>query len=323
MRAKDILIHNRCKFNCQYQGGTAVRIVTFRRATEERTGFLIDQNVYDIQSCASFFGTEALPSSLADILAVEKAVTLTDLFGKVEEARQGNTDLPLKCWAALEEVRLCAPIARPPKIVCLGRNYRDHAEEQGAKIPEAPLLFAKAPTAVIGPDQPIVIPKGSTKVDFEGELALVIGRRTSRADEKQAAEAIFGYTCLNDVTEREAQSREKQWFRAKSMDTFAPLGPCITTSDEVGDPLDLNLTTRVNGEVMQSGTTGDLIFQPVDIVIFASRNITLEPGDIISTGTPGGVGVFRDPQVFLKAGDVVEIEIDKIGTLSNPVVDEI
>lgn len=299
-----------------------MRIATFRRATEERTGFLIDQNVYDVESCASFFGMEALPSNLADILALDRAAALKELVSKVEEARQASTELPLQCWATLEEVRLCAPIPRPPKIICLGRNYRDHAEEQGAKIPEAPLLFAKAPTAVIGPGQPIVIPGGSTKVDFEGELALIIGKRTSRANQKQAAEAIFGYTCLNDVTEREAQAREKQWFRAKSMDTFAPLGPCITTRDEVGDPLDLSLTTRVNGEVMQSGTTGDLIFAPVDIVIFASRSITLEPGDIISTGTPGGVGVFRDPQVFLKMGDVVEITIDKIGTLSNPVVDE-
>jgi 2-keto-4-pentenoate hydratase/2-oxohepta-3-ene-1,7-dioic acid hydratase in catechol pathway len=210
----------------------------------------------------------------------------------------------------------------PSKIVCLGRNYRDHAEEQGAKIPEAPLLFAKAPSAVIGPDQPIVIPKGSTKVDFEGEFALVIGKRASRADENQAAEAIFGYTILNDVSEREAQFREKQWFRAKSMDTFAPLGPCVTTTDEIGNPLDLSLTTKVNSDVMQSDSTKNLIFTPIDIVTFISRNITLEPGDVISTGTPGGVGVFRDPQVFLRAGDTVEITIDKIGTLSNPVVDE-
>jgi 2-keto-4-pentenoate hydratase/2-oxohepta-3-ene-1,7-dioic acid hydratase in catechol pathway len=299
-----------------------VRIATFRRGMEERTGFLTDGHVYDIQSCASFFGMEALPSNLTGILALGRIAELGELISKVEKARKGNTELPLQCWATLEEVRLCAPIGRPPKIICLGRNYRDHAEEQGAKIPEAPLLFAKASTAIIGPDQPIVIPKGSTKVDFEGELAMVIGKRTSRANEKQAAEAIFGYTCLNDVTEREAQAKEKQWFRAKSMDTFAPLGPCITTSDQIGDPLDLGLTTKVNGEVMQSGTTADLIFSPVDIVIFASRAITLEPGDIISTGTPGGVGVFRDPQVFLKPGDVVEITIDKIGTLSNPVVKE-
>jgi acylpyruvate hydrolase len=298
-----------------------LRIVTFRRATDERVGFLIDQSVYDIQACASFFGMDVLPSSLIEILSAGKTDLLADLFARIEESRQGNAEPPLQCWAALEEVRLCAPVT-PSKIICLGRNYRDHAEEQGAKVPEAPLLFAKAPSAVIGPDQPIVIPEGSTKVDFEGELALVIGRRTSRADGNQAGQAIFGYTCLNDVTEREAQFREKQWFRGKSMDTFAPMGPCITTADEVGDPLDLALKTEVNGEVMQSGTTNDLIFAPADIIMFASRNITLEPGDVISTGTPAGVGVFRDPQVFLKAGDTVQITIDKIGTLSNPVVNE-
>ena len=164
-----------------------------------------------------------------------------------------------------------------------------------------------------------MIPKGSTKVDFEGELAFIMGRTVKNPTEKQAEEAIFGYTCLNDVTEREAQFGEKQWFRGKSMDTFAPMGPWVVTSDEIGNPLDLRISTKVNSEVMQSESTSMLIFTPVDIVVFAAKTITLEPGDVVSTGTPGGVGVFRDPQVFLKRGDTVEITIENIGTLHNPV----
>lgn len=299
-----------------------MKVITYMRAEGERAGILIEDTVYDIEYCSLFLDMEPIPPDLAGLLSAGKTQALRDLNLMLNEASKDKRDLPLRCWAALTEVRLRAPIRRPTKMICLGRNYRGHAQEQGAKVSESPLLFAKAPSSIIDPGQSIVIPAGSVKVDYEGELAFVIGRRTSKVSEDRAGEAIFGYCCLNDVTDREIQFNEKQWFRSKSIDTFAPLGPWIVTPDEIGDALDLRITTKVNGQVMQSDTTGNMVFTPYDIISFVTRNMTLEPGDIISTGTPAGVGVFRDPQVFLKDGDVVEITIDGIGTLKNPVAKE-
>ena len=296
-----------------------MRVISYTRGADERAGILIDETVYDVETCAGFLGIDEMPTGLLCLLSSGRAERLSDLHRRLLETRHDEQELPLQCWASLEEIRVLPPISRPPKIVCVGRNYRDHAEEQGAKLPEAPLLFAKAPTSVIGTGDPIVIPKGSVKVDYEGELALVIGHEVRSVGVDRAARAIFGYCCLNDVTEREAQFSEKQWFRSKSMDTFAPLGPWIVTRDELGDAPELAITTRLNSEVMQSSSTANLIFKPADVVAFVARNITLTPGDIISTGTPGGVGVFRDPQVFLKSGDTVEVTIEGIGTLVNPV----
>jgi 2-keto-4-pentenoate hydratase/2-oxohepta-3-ene-1,7-dioic acid hydratase in catechol pathway len=297
----------------------AVRVLTYARARDRRAGLLVEDSVYDIAACSTYFRLGDLPPRVLDLLSLGKETALRELHDRILQSLRDGDHLPLQCCLGRDEVRLCAPIPRPPKIICLGRNYRDHIEEQKAKAPEKPLLFSKASSAVTGPEDPIVIPTRSTKIDFEGELAFVIGRRIKRPDSDEAQGAIFGYTCLNDVTDREAQFGEKQWFRGKSMDTFAPMGPWIVTADEVGDPLDLHITTKVNSEVMQSESTGMLIFTPVDILVFAAETMTLEPGDVISTGTPGGVGVFRDPQVFLKDGDVVEITVEKIGTLSNPV----
>jgi 2,4-diketo-3-deoxy-L-fuconate hydrolase len=321
-QALDILIENRIHFNPEKTEEGAVKVLTYARAREKRAGLLLEQQVYDIAACSTYFGMDGLPDSLPDLLALEKEAPMRVLYDHILENCRNGDDLPLQCCIGLDEVRLCAPIPRPPKLICLGRNYRDHIEEQGAKAPEKPLLFSKASTAVINPGDPIVIPKGSTQVDFEGELAFIMGKTVKSPTEKEAEEAIFGYTCLNDVTEREAQFGEKQWFRGKSMDTFAQMGPWIVTSDEIGDPLDLRISTQVNSEVMQSESTSMLIFTPVDIIRFVARTITLEPGDVISTGTPGGVGVFRDPQIFLKDGDVVEVIVENIGTLSNPVESE-
>jgi 2-keto-4-pentenoate hydratase/2-oxohepta-3-ene-1,7-dioic acid hydratase in catechol pathway len=299
-----------------------VKLLTYARAREKKAGLVLEQHVYDIAACSTYFGMEGLPADVLDLLTHGKGDLLRSLHDRIVESMQKTDNLPLQCCLGLDEVRLCAPVPRPPKLICLGRNYRDHIEEQNAEPPAKPLLFAKASTAVTNPGDPIVIPAGSNKVDFEGELALIIGKTVKKPSREEAEAAIFGYTCLNDVTEREAQFGEKQWFRGKSMDTFAPMGPWIVTADEVGDPLDLRISTKVNSEVMQSESTGMLIFTPVDIIVFAAQTITLEPGDVISTGTPGGVGVFRDPQVFLKEGDVVEITIENIGTLSNPVESE-
>jgi len=211
------------------------------------------------------------------------------------------------------------PIDRPEKIVCVGLNYRDHAEEQGTELPGAPLLFAKWPNALIGPGDPIVIPRASEKVDYEAELGVVIGSRVRGISEENALEAVRGYLCLNDVSARDLQFSDGQWTRGKSPDTFCPVGPRLVPRDEVPDPQALGIRCRLNGELMQDSTTANMIFGVAAIVAYASATMTLEPGDLIATGTPAGVGVFRDPQVLLKDGDEVTVEIDGLGALTNPV----
>jgi 2-keto-4-pentenoate hydratase/2-oxohepta-3-ene-1,7-dioic acid hydratase in catechol pathway len=211
------------------------------------------------------------------------------------------------------------PINRPGKIVCVGLNYRDHAEEQGVELPTAPLLFAKWPNALIGPGDPIVIPPTVTKCDYEAELGVVMGARVSRVSKENALEAVRGYVCANDVSARDLQFGDGQWTRGKSVDTFCPVGPLVP-ADEVPDPHDLRIRTIVSGEVLQDSTTANLVFGVDEVISYASQTITFEPGDLILTGTPAGVGVFRKPPRLLEPGDEVTIEIERIGSLSNPVV---
>jgi len=212
------------------------------------------------------------------------------------------------------------PIERPGKIVCVGLNYHDHAEEQGAELPEEPLLFAKWPTALIGPGDPIVIPPLVTKCDYEAELGVVIGEKVRGVSKENALEAVRGYLCANDVSARDLQFKDGQWTRAKSVDTFCPVGPRLVPAAEIPDPHDLRIRAIVSGEVLQDSTTANLIFGVDEIVSYASQTMTLEPGDLILTGTPAGVGVFRNPQRLLQPGDEVTIEIERIGSLTNPVV---
>jgi 2-keto-4-pentenoate hydratase/2-oxohepta-3-ene-1,7-dioic acid hydratase in catechol pathway len=215
---------------------------------------------------------------------------------------------------------LAAPLRAPSKIACVGLNYHDHCRETGMLAPERPIIFAKFPSALTGPDAPIGWPDGLTeKVDWEVELAVVVGRRIRNASEHEALDAIFGYTGANDVSARDLQFADQQWVRAKSIDSFCPLGPVIVTPDEFGDPQDKRLITRVNGETMQDSTTAEMIFGVAEIVSFLSRACTLEPGDLILTGTPWGVGGFRDPPIFLKPGDTVEVEVEGVGVLANNV----
>jgi 2-keto-4-pentenoate hydratase/2-oxohepta-3-ene-1,7-dioic acid hydratase in catechol pathway len=211
------------------------------------------------------------------------------------------------------------PIDRPGKIVCVGLNYRDHAEEQGVELPSEPLLFAKWPTSLIGPDEAIVIPPIVTKADYEAELGVVIGARAKNVSKENAFEAVRGYLCANDVSARDLQFSDGQWTRGKSPDTFCPVGPMVPR-DEISDPHDLRIRAIVNGEVLQDSTTANLIFGIDDVISYASQTTTLGPGDLILTGTPAGVGVFRDPQRLLQPGDEVTIEIEGIGSLTNPVV---
>ena len=221
---------------------------------------------------------------------------------------------------SLDEVRLRAPITRPQKIIAIGLNYEDHAAETGGEIPEKPIVFAKYPNTIIGPGEPIRIPPITEQADYEAELAVVIGRPAKNVSEEEALEYVFGYMNGNDVSSRDLQFSEGgQWTRSKSIDTFAPIGPYIATRDEVPDPQNLYIRCILNGEVVQDGTTSDMIFSVAELVSFLSHGMTLMPGDIILTGTPAGVGFARDPQLFLKAGDEVSIEIEGLGTLTNPV----
>jgi 2-keto-4-pentenoate hydratase/2-oxohepta-3-ene-1,7-dioic acid hydratase in catechol pathway len=211
------------------------------------------------------------------------------------------------------------PIERPQKIICVGLNYRDHAEEQGTPLPEAPLLFAKWPNALIGPGDPIVIPSITHQVDYEAELGVVIGERVQGISKANALQAVRGYLCLNDVSARDLQFSDGQWTRAKSLDTFCPIGPELIPADDVPDPQSLAIRAVVNGEALQDSSTSKMIFTVAEIIAHVSRAITLEPGDLIATGTPAGVGAFRDPPIWLRPGDEVTIEIEGVGSLTNPI----
>jgi 2-keto-4-pentenoate hydratase/2-oxohepta-3-ene-1,7-dioic acid hydratase in catechol pathway len=215
-----------------------------------------------------------------------------------------------------------APIPRPPKLICIGLNYRDHAAESKLAIPEVPTMFAKFPTAVIGPGQPIVLPKNSTKPDYEAEFAVLIGRRGRHVAEDRWRDYVFGYTILNDVSARDFQMATSQWMIGKTFDTFAPFGPAIVTADEIADPHSLRISLTLNGETMQDSSTGNLIFKLPQLIAYLSSVFTLEPGDVIATGTPAGVGFARKPPRWLRPGDEVRIQIEGLGELVNPVVAE-
>jgi 2-keto-4-pentenoate hydratase/2-oxohepta-3-ene-1,7-dioic acid hydratase in catechol pathway len=216
-------------------------------------------------------------------------------------------------------VRLLAPVPRPGKLIAIGLNYRDHAAESKMPIPERPVVFSKFTTSVIGPDELVVLPQTSDEVDYEAELGVVIGRRTKNVSREDALSYVLGYTNINDVSARDFQFADGQWQRGKSCDTFAPMGEAIVTTDEVPDPHKLSIKLRLNGKTMQDSNTDQLIFGVPELVAFLSETITLEPGDVIATGTPSGVGFARKPPVYIKDGDVMEVEIEKLGTLRNPV----
>jgi 2-keto-4-pentenoate hydratase/2-oxohepta-3-ene-1,7-dioic acid hydratase in catechol pathway len=212
------------------------------------------------------------------------------------------------------------PIERPSKIVCVGLNYRDHAEEQGVALPEAPLLFAKWPNALIGPGEPIVLPAAAREVDYEAELGVVIGTAAKGVDAADALDHVRGYLPLNDVSARDLQFADKQWTRGKSPDTFCPIGPRLVPREEVEDPQALAIRCTVNGETLQDSSTSLMIFSVAEIIAYVSEVITLEPGDLILTGTPSGVGFAMDPPRFLAPGDKVRIEIEHLGAIQHEIV---
>ncbi len=251
-------------------------------------------------------------STIEDVLHTE------DGLARLQEQVTG-TDV-FECSFPLAEAKVVVPIRNPQKLIGIGFNYRDHAEETKTPLPKEPLFFAMFASAIAGHLEPIVKPSSSEMLDYEAELAVVIGKRGRHIPKQSALDHVAGYTAFNDVSARNFQASDSQWLRVKSFDTFGPMGPCMVTRDELGDGSGLGIQCRVNGEIRQNSNTKHLIFNVPYIVSYISQVMTLQPGDVISTGTPSGVGFARSPQVFLKPGDVVEVEIEKIGVLRNPVV---
>lgn len=282
-----------------------MKIVSFGPRHEERPGVLLGGGKILDLATALGPGSESLRAILD--------------AGRFAEARAAAMAPDPACLLDAAAQRIGPPVPDPSKIICLGLNYRDHAEEQSRALPDKPLLFAKPPSALLGPGEQITLPANEAEVDYEVELAFVIARRARHVKAKDASDFVLGYTIMNDVTGRQAQRSERQWLRAKGFEGFAPMGPHLVTADEIPEPHTLGLTCHVNGEERQSSSTSQLIFDIPFLLEYLSRDMTLESGDIISTGTPGGVGVFRDPPVFLKAGDVMRLEIEKIGALENSI----
>jgi 2-keto-4-pentenoate hydratase/2-oxohepta-3-ene-1,7-dioic acid hydratase in catechol pathway len=249
----------------------------------------------------------------------EIAPDMTSLIKAGSPALHAANNLTAKSAYALTTVEYLPPVY-PGKIVAIGRNYKEHATEGGSEPPKSPLLFTKFTNALNAHNAPVVLHAISEQIDFEAELAVIIGRRASKVSEETALQYVFGYSCLNDVSARDLQFSDGQWVRGKSLDGFSPLGPFITTIDEITDPQSLKIEGILNGEAMQSSNTNMMIFSVAYLISYISQAITLEPGDVIATGTPEGVGVFRKPPRLLKAGDVFEVVIDKVGTLTNTFV---
>jgi 2-keto-4-pentenoate hydratase/2-oxohepta-3-ene-1,7-dioic acid hydratase in catechol pathway len=286
-----------------------MRLATLQTADEPRVVGVYSDAGTDrfVDLCAA---DAALPRSLSAVLA---------LAGGLERARAAFD----KGLAAKQFVTgsLLAPLLSPGKVFCIGLNYRDHALETKQQIPGEPIVFSKFSSAIVGPMVPIILPRASHKVDFEAELVVVIGRRGKLISAADAPSYIAGYMVGNDVSARDWQTEKpgKQWLLGKTPDTFGPTGPWMVTADEIPDPCNLGIRLRLNGQTMQDSTTKELIFSPAKLIEHITKVVTIDPGDIIFTGTPPGVGVARTPQVFLKDGDQVEVEIDGLGVLKNPV----
>ena len=255
------------------------------------------------------------PAGFADMLAVLSSGT-TGLTRIEQYVGQTSASVPLA------SVRLMAPVPRPPKLICIGLNYRDHAAEARMEVPKVPTIFAKFSNVVIGPGDPIVLPKNSTKPDYEAEFMFVIGTGGRHIAPENWRDHVFGYTIFNDVSARDFQSSTSQWMIGKTFDTFAPMGPAIVTTDEIADPHALDISISIAGETLQHSNTRELIFKIPDLVAYLSSVVTLEPGDVVATGTPAGVGFARKPPRYLKPGDEVTVRIEGLGELRNPVIAE-
>lgn len=274
-----------------------MKLIRWRNGSQAATGVIIQEEYYDTSAFGEDYNEQFFENNGLDRL--QKFV------------ESNKSKLP----KLSKDIRLASPVARPSKIICIGLNYADHAKETNAPIPKEPIIFFKSTTALTGPNDDVIIPKNSKKTDWEVELAVVVGRKASYVEENDALNYIAGYCLHNDLSEREFQlERNGQWVKGKSCDTFAPLGPFLAAPDEMGDVNNLRLWLKVNGQVMQDGNTSNFIFKIPFLISYVSQFMTLLPGDIISTGTPAGVGLGMTPPVYLKPGDVVELGIDGLGT---------
>lgn len=274
-----------------------MKLIRYGNLGSEKTGVIIDDVRYDTSGFGEDYNESFFENNGLERLALY--------------VKENRTSLPV----VADNVRLGSPVARPSKIVCIGLNYTKHALETNAPIPKEPILFFKSTTALVGPNDDIIIPKNSVKTDWEVELAFVIGKKASYVEEQDALDYVAGYCLHNDVSEREFQlERGGTWDKGKGCDTFAPIGPWLVTSDEIADVNNLRLWLKVNGKIFQDGNTDDLIFSIPKLISYVSQFMTLLPGDIISTGTPHGVGLGFNPPIYLKEGDVVELGIDGLGS---------
>ncbi len=296
-----------------------MKLVTFQYAEQQSVGALLDDaRVLDLNvALRDYAGSAMQIPFMTDLqhLLQHGPDALKIVAETVESVRRSNS---LSGIRTLSDVRLLAPILNPQKIVAIGQNYRDHCAEQGLEPPEKPIIFAKFPTSIIGPNQTITWdPALTSEVDYEAELAVVIGQKARNVAQDEAFEYVAGYMNANDVSARDLQFGDRQWVRGKSLDTFCPTGPYLLTKDDVVDPHALSIRSILNGTVMQNSNTRNLIFSIPFLIAYASRAFTLLPGDILLTGTPPGVGVFRNPKVLLKPGDTISIEVEQLGTLTN------
>ncbi|HLG95429.1 MAG TPA: fumarylacetoacetate hydrolase family protein [Bryobacteraceae bacterium] len=284
-----------------------MRLVTFRRpGGQPEAGVTVQDRMVALEGAG-------FPNAIAVLAGgAESISTITNWL----QSAPGNARL------ARGAIELLAPVPRPPKLICVGLNYRDHALETGMSIPERPTIFSKFSSSVIGPGSPILLPKNSTQPDYEAELAFVIGKGGRHIEARDWKQHVFGYTIVNDVSARDFQMATSQWLIGKTFDTFAPMGPEIVSTDEIADPHALDISLRVNGETLQHSNTRELIFKIPELVAYLASVMTLEPGDVVSTGTPSGVGFARKPPRYLKAGDEVIISVEGIGELRNPVLQE-
>ena len=294
-----------------------MKFISFKKNDSEcpRAGFVLSDNVFDLEKTSSMLRQNVLPYDMLKFLkAGEETFNISKLL-RLE--MENNPSLFAELGEPLDNVTILPPIKNPEKIICVGLNYREHAKEGNNPIPDEPLFFGKFANSIIGSGDYIKLTQMSDKVDYEAELGVVIGKKAYQVSEEEAKEHIFGYLNFNDVSSRDLQHRSGQWMKGKFLDTYAPIGPWLVSSDEVGNPHTLSIQSRLNGEVMQMSNTNDMIFSVYYLVSHLSQLLTLEAGDIIATGTPQGVGYARKPPVFLNEGDVIEVEIDKLGILRN------
>jgi 2-keto-4-pentenoate hydratase/2-oxohepta-3-ene-1,7-dioic acid hydratase in catechol pathway len=295
-----------------------MQLVSYRRhgvaEGQWHAGVAHDGRVVDVADTT----TKSSPDTTTRQLIAAGPARLRAVFEQAHEAFAAGSSTPTLLQSA--DVELGPPVPDPDKIICIGVNYADHASETGLAQTAVPVFFAKFRNSLTGPTSPIHIPVVSAKIDYEGELALIMGSRCKGVSEQEALQYVAGYTLMNDVSARDLQMQTSQWIAGKALDTFAPMGPGMVPASSIPDPQALWLVTRVNGQVVQQASTATMIFSVAAIIAFLSSLMTLEPGDIIATGTPSGVGFRRIPPLFLRDGDVVEVEIDGIGRLRNPVV---